>query len=151
MESDEIRAQLRDVERAAAAPYVDHPPSPRWLPVAFGAWVAAFVLCFLLDGPLFAAVVVALLLLELGFIRWVAKRHGALPDPTKGEPPAEIVRQYRNYLVGLAAIAVAVVLLAWLVDLVLTAVVAFVLVTGAYAVYERTYDRAAAQVRARLS
>ena len=35
--------QLAEAERAAAAPYVDYPPTPAWYAPAVGAWSAAVV------------------------------------------------------------------------------------------------------------
>jgi hypothetical protein len=38
------QALLAEAERAAAAPYVDYPPSPRWFAPAAGLWAAGLVL-----------------------------------------------------------------------------------------------------------
>lgn len=142
---------LREADRAAAAPYVDYPPTPVWYPLAVGLWCAAFVLCWTLDGPAFAVVMVTLLAAQILFVRWASRRHGALPDPTKGEPPAEIARQYRLFFISAAAVAVLTLVLSWAAAPAVAAPVVFVLVTAGLWHYERTYAVAAAQVRDRLS
>lgn len=151
MEHDEARNVLREVDRAAVAPYVDHPPTPAWYPPAVGSWCAALVSCWILDGPAFAIAMVSLLIVQIVFVRWVSRRHGALPDPTRGNPPPEIARQYRLFFTGAALVAVLVLALAWTLGPVVAAPVTLVLVTAGLWRYEHTYAAAAAQVRARLS
>ncbi|MBB5837625.1 hypothetical protein [Kribbella italica] len=154
MESD-AQEQLRLIERAEAAPYVDYPKTPWWYPVVIGLWAAAMIGTFVWwreNAPLFTSVLVGLLLLEAAFITWMQRRHGAMPMPGRGRPPAEIGGIWRRYFAGLAVIAVAVGLVWWLVGVPAAAGTAFVLVTGGLVVYERAYAvAAAAKVKERLA
>lgn len=154
MESFEAREQLLLVERAAAAPYVQYPPSPWWYAPAIGAWTAAFIADFVWwrrNGVLFAASLGILLAAETLFVIWMRRRHGALPMPGHGRPPAEIAAVWRGYVLGVAAIAALVALAWWLGGVPVAAAVAFVLVTAGIALYERRYAIAAGKVRDRLA
>jgi len=154
MESIEAREQLLLVERAAAAPYVRYPPSPWWYAPVVGAWTAAFIGDFAWwreNGALFAASLGLLLSAEVVFLVWMRRRHGALPMPGHGKPPAEIAAVWRGYVAGVAAIVVLVALAWWFGGVPLAAAGAFVLVTAGVALYERRYAVAAAKVRDRLA
>ncbi|GIF69560.1 hypothetical protein Ais01nite_75950 [Asanoa ishikariensis] len=154
MEIAEAREQLRAVERASAAPYVQYPPSPWWYAPAVGAWVAGIVATFVwwrVNAALFLAALGVLIALELVFVFWARRRHGALPFPGRGRPPSEIAAVWRRYLIGALAIVSSVALTWWLTGPLVAAGVAFVLVTGGIAAYERRYARAATEVRSRLS
>ncbi|MEV6281978.1 hypothetical protein [Kribbella sp. NPDC051770] len=153
MESD-AREQLRNLERAEAAPYVEYPVTPWWYAPAIGLWVAAMIATFTWwreNAALFAGSLAALIVLELVFVTWMQRRHGALPMPGRGKPPAEIGALWGKYFAGLAAVVVAVGLVWWLVGVPAAAVVAFVLVTSGLVVYERRYAVAAARVKERLA
>lgn len=151
MESEQdLAAQLRAAERAAAAPYVVFPPTPRWYPPAVGTW-AATLLALFAWGPgtaTFAVGLVALLAVELGFLRWYARRHGAMPSLR--QPPAEFRPAFRRYAVGVAVV-VALVALAWvLVGEWAAVATTWVAVTAGLAGYERLYAEAARRTRERL-
>lgn len=92
----------------------------------------------------------ALIAVELLFVVWLRRHHGALPMPGMGKPPAEIARVWRGYLAALPVVALLVGLAWWLVNLPAAAGTAFVLVTVGLSVYERRYAVAAARARARL-
>ncbi|TWD78986.1 hypothetical protein FB561_0034 [Kribbella amoyensis] len=152
MEND-AREQLRILERAEAAPYISYPPTPRWYAPAIGAWAAAFIGAFTWwreNTPLFAASLAGLILLELVFVTWMQRRHGALPMPGRGRPPAEIGRVWSRYFVGLLVVCALVGLAWWRIGVAAGAATAFVTVTAGLAYYEYCYAQAAAEVRKRL-
>ncbi|WP_460491308.1 hypothetical protein [Dactylosporangium cerinum] len=103
------------------------------------------------DAVLFLGTLAALIALELVFLTWMRRRHGALPMPGRGTPPHEITAAWRGYAVALPVVALAVALTWWLAGVPIAAGVAFVLVTAGLAVYERRYAAAAAKVRSRLA
>jgi len=153
MESISQAEQLRVAERGEAAPYVSFPPTPRWVFPAAGAWAAALVGAFALwraNAALFAGALVLLVALEVLFIAWQKRRHGALPVPGYGRPPAEIASVWRGYVAGLVVVIGAVAVAWWLGGIAAGAAVAFVTVTAGLALYERRYAGAAARVRQRL-
>jgi hypothetical protein len=153
MESIPPHEQLRVIAQGEAAPYISYPPTPWWYSPAVGAWAAAFVGAFAwwrANSPLFIGALVVLIALEGLFIGWLRRRHGALPWPGYGRPPAEIAAVWRGYAVGLAVVAAAVAVSWWLGGVPAGAVVAFVTVTTGLALYERRYAQAAARVRDRL-
>jgi hypothetical protein len=154
VESTYARTRLAVAERAAAAPYVDYPPTPWWYAPVIGAWTAAVLGTFVWwreNAGLFIAALLVLIALELLFVSWMKRRHGALPVPGRGRPPAEIAAVWRGYMLGVAAIAL-LVALAWVLGGTLIAAgSAFVLVTAGLIGYERRYAVAAAQVRSRLT
>ncbi|SNT44216.1 hypothetical protein SAMN05421812_10687 [Asanoa hainanensis] len=150
----DAREQLRIVESASAAPYVEYPPTPWWYAPAVGGWTAGVVGTFewwRVNAGLFLGALAALLVVELVFVSWLRRRHGALPFPGRGRPPSEIAAVWRHYLVGLLVVAALVALTWWLTGPAVAAGVAFVLVTLGLAAYERVYARAATEVRSRLS
>jgi hypothetical protein len=154
MESDGLREQLQAVERGEAAPYIRYPPTPWWYAPACGAWVAALIGAFAwwrVNAAAFASSLAVVLAAEAVFVLWLRRRHGALPLPGRGKPPAEIAAVWRGYLPALPVIAVIVALTWWLGDVPAAAGTAFVLVAAGLAVYERRYARAAARVRSRLA
>lgn len=157
--SDEYRArlavELHEAERAAAAPYVSYPPTPWWYSPVIGAWFAA-MLAVLAQWSRGSSFVVGLALiglsgLEVGFIRWMMKRHGAMPWPGKGTPPPEIKRLWNRYFLGGLAVVALVAAVWWQFGVWFAAGAAFVLVTGGLYWYERAYLVAAAEVRTRLA
>jgi hypothetical protein len=153
MESSPLPEQLRAVERGEAAPYVRFPPTPWWYAPVVGAWAAALVGTFSwwrVNAALFVAWLLLLIVLEGLFIGWLKRRHGALPMPGYGRPPAEIASVWRGYAAGLVAAIAAIAVAWWLGRVAVGAVVAFVTVTAGLAVYERRYAVAAARVRERL-
>src|SRR4051812_11939247 len=113
MESDahgeSIRAQLDEIDRGELAPWVNLPPTPRWWPLAFGLWAAAFALVVgLLDGAGQAFAQLALVLVLFGMIPWDRRRRGTYPT---GRPPRAFRRAVVRMFLGAAAVAGA----AWLV------------------------------------
>ncbi|MET7747573.1 hypothetical protein [Micromonospora sp. NPDC005367] len=153
MESFAPEEQLRAAERGAAAPYVSYPPTPWWYAPSVGAWAAAMIGTFSWwreNAGMFVGSLAALIAVELLFVVWMRRRHGALPMPGTGKPPAEIAGVWRGYLSALPVVALLVGLVWWLVGVGAAAGTAFVLVTVGLAAYERRYAMAAARVRARL-
>jgi hypothetical protein len=152
MESD-AREQLRIVERAEAAPYVNYPKTPWWYSPMIGLWAAGMVGAFVWwrsNAVLFIASLVLLIALEGVFLVWMQRRHGALPMPGRGKPPREIGRVWRGYFQALPVVALLIWLAWWLVGLGAGAATAFVVITVGLAYYERRYTVAAAKVRERL-
>jgi hypothetical protein len=153
MESFSPSEQLRIIEQGEAAPYVHYPSTPWWYAPAIGAWAAALVLAFSWwrgHAALFAGSLVLLVAIEGVFVVWQKRRHGALPVPGRGRPPAEIASMWRGYVAGMALVIAAVAVTCWLAGIAAGAVVAFVTVTAGIALYEWRYAGAAARVRARL-
>lgn len=154
MESDEAKDLLRVAERAEAAPYIDYPPTPWWYFPTIGAWAAAMIATFTWwreNAALFVGSIAVLIVLEIVFLRWMTRRHGALPMPGKGSPPAEIQPVWRGYFISLPVVAAVVALSWWLGGVLVAASAAFIVVTAGLVFYEQRYDRAAAATRARLA
>jgi hypothetical protein len=153
MESDRLDPSeaRRIAERAEAAPYVDYPPPPWWYCPTVGAFVA--VLAYLAtrwldDGSSMSPEIFPLLALELVFVRWLARRQGAMP--TFRRPPPEFRPVRLRYAGGLAVILALVAVAGALAGAIAAAAVAFVTVTPALALYERTFAAAARRTRERL-
>jgi hypothetical protein len=145
---------VRAMQRAEAAPYVRMPPSPWWVPLVFGAWAAAYVGAFVFWRQNQAAFIVAMLLLVGGvcaLLGWLTRRFGALPLPGRGTPPAEIRREYRRYGVGVVVVVGLVAGAWWWAGAPAAAGSAFASVTAGLALYQASYERAAASVRERLA
>lgn len=154
-EQQDARAQLRDLERAEAAPYIDYPPTPWWSYVATGLWAAAYVatLGWWRDGGspiVVAAVMIALSALVGAYLGWYKGYHGA-PPAVLGRKPREIRIAYLQYSVGIAALVGVVVLAWWLAGTIVATVVAGVGTVIGYRLYEIAYARAAGATRARLA
>ncbi|WP_410785296.1 hypothetical protein [Kribbella sp. C-35] len=153
MESD-AEEQLRIIERAEAAPYVSYPATPWWYPPVVGLWAAALVGAFGWwrdNSALFFTALAVLIGLEVAFITWMQRRHGAMPFPGRGRPPREIGRLWKWYFVAVGVFVVIVAVVWWLVGVPAAAPTAFVLVTVGLWYYERRYAVIAAQVRERLA
>ena len=153
MESTPPSEQLRAIEQGEAAPYIYFPPTPWWYFPAVGGWAAAFVGTFSwwrVNGVLFVSSLALLIVLELLFIGWLKRRHGALPLPGYGRPPAEIASVWRGYAAGMAVVIAVVAAAWWLGGVAVGAGVTFLTVTAGLALYEWRYARAAARVRERL-
>ncbi|HEY1132981.1 MAG TPA: hypothetical protein VGE77_00255 [Nocardioides sp.] len=160
MESDEIRAQLHDLERAEASPYVDQRPSPWWFAPSFALWFGAMAsvqdftwpagVSSMWQALITLAVIIPLAMLLGAYVGWHQQYHGAYPKLVGPKPP-EIRRVYRLYFVMFAVATAAIIGLAlvvpWWVTGPVTAVVAYICLVG----YERVYERAAAAVRERLA
>lgn len=152
MESTDPRELARTLERAEAAPYLDYPELPGWYPVAFAAWFAAMAAVVGYVGNLWViAAVFGLIVVEVLFVRWFVRAHGAMPWPGKGNPPAEIARLYRAYYVAAAGVVVAVGLTWWLVGHWPAVAATFVLASLGFWLYDVRYEVAAARVRERLA
>jgi hypothetical protein len=154
MESDRLdpRQARRIAERAEAAPYVNYPPTPQWYPPVVGLWSAALalVLTLGLTGDRGTQPWVLLLVaLELLFLRWLTRRHGAMPSFR--HPPAEFRGVLGRYVAGVVVVVMAVVVTATFGGAVPAAVVTFLVVTPAVALHERSFAAAADRVRARLA
>ena len=152
MESDQDPRQLlAEAERASAAPYIDYPPTPGWYAPVVGAWAAAMVLTIggMSDHKLVAVpILVVLIALEGAFFAWY--RRYRKTNPTLTDAPPEIAVALRRYAVGVVVVVIACVLAFVLGGAVVSAVVAFVTVTGGLILYERQYAAAAAVTRERL-
>jgi hypothetical protein len=154
LESDRPEEQLAAAERGAAAPYVDFPPTPWWYAPAVGAWTAALIGTFTWwreNAVLFTGALAALIVVELLFVFWMRRRHGAFPAPGRRTAPTEIAAVWRGFLVAAPVIALLVGLTWWLAGIPAAAGAAFVLVTIGLTYYERRYAAAAARVRDRLT
>lgn len=153
MESEEARELQRTLERAEAAPYLDYPQLPWWYPAAFGAWFAAMAALLLgyLSDPFGLLALVALIGVEIWFFRWFERKHGAMPWPGKGNPPAEIARIHRAYYIGCFAVLFAVALTWWLLGHWPAVAATFILATGGFWLYDVRFEAVAERVRERLA
>ena len=153
MEIDREAAQhlLADAERAAAAPYVDYPPTPRWYPVAAGLWAAGLTLTVTAawGRPLiFVPAIAVLLVVEALFLVWYRRYRRTMPDLRAA--PVELRSEFRRFAVGVVGVVAAVVIAEWLAGPWMAAVTTFVAVAAGVLLYERRYATAAAATRARL-
>ena len=153
MEIDRVAAQhlLAEAERAASAPYVDYPPTPKWYPPAAGLWAAGFTLTVTAAWRrpvIFVPAIVALLALEALFLVWYRRYRRTMPDLRAA--PVEFRSEFRRYAVGLVGVVAAVVVAAWLTGPWAAAATTFVLVTVGVLLYERRYAAAATATHARL-
>lgn len=142
---------LAEAERAAAAPYVDYPPTPWWFFPGAGLWVGAMVLAIanMPERPALSVVaVLVLVMVEIGFFTWYRKRRGT--SPTLRDAPVEVSRAMRRYWIGLSVVIIIGVLVAWLASVVAAAAVLAIAVTIGLVLYERDYGRQAAATRQRL-
>jgi hypothetical protein len=97
----------------------------------------------------FVPLFVVLIGLEVAFFTWYRRYRGT--SPTLRNAPPEIAREMRLYFVGVAVVLVAVVVSALVLSAIVAAAAAFVLVTAGLLVYERRYEAAVREIRARLS
>lgn len=149
METDrDAQELLREADRAEVAPWVDFPPTPAWYPPAVGAWGAAAVLALgALDGVWRGVAVIALALVEVGFIRWYRSYRGTMPTGAvpREMRPAALVFTAAVLVMVVGAGALVLTGHAWV-----AAALVLVVGTGVVWWYERAYAAGAARVRARL-
>jgi hypothetical protein len=145
-------ADLRELERAAALPYTEYPPTPVWYPAAVGAWSALLLasVLYLRGEPLFVVAVIVLVAVEVGFIAWYRRLRGSMPSLLFTGAPPEFRRAFRGYFVGLVVVAAVVATASFLLPHPVAVALCFVGVTAGLTAYERTYRAAALATRARL-
>jgi hypothetical protein len=145
----DVAESLRRADRAAAAPYIDYPPTPAWYPPATGLWAAVFCLAMSIpsNSSLRAVAMLGLVAVEIIFLAWYRRYRGTWP---RGRAPGEIRTVLAWFLVGAAVVIGIVGATLWLAPAWVAAVVAFVIVTLAVLWYERAYEDAAARARMRL-
>jgi hypothetical protein len=148
METDEARESLRQAERAAAAPWIDYPPTPAWYLPAAGVFAAAMVVVNgALEGGTRAAGQAALVVVLLGYVTWYRRYRGLWP--AGGAP-----RELRPAMWAFVAGALVVVLGAWAltayVSVWVSAPATALVAAGLLWWYERAYADAARRARERL-
>lgn len=151
METDDheaLAAQLREIERGQAAPWVTSPPMAWWWPLGFGVWTSTFTLAVgLLDGLVQSLVTLVHLGVALLAVWWMRRVRGTYPS---GRAPRELNGAFALLLAGTAV----VVLVVWgthaLVGTWVAAGVGLLLAWALVAAYERAYARGSARVRERL-
>lgn len=153
MESDHLDAAAahRIMERAEAAPYVEQPATPGWYPPLVGLWaagLAAVVTIGLATDRSTTPWILALVALELLFLRWLTRRQGAMPGFRRA--PAEFRPVLVRYLAGVAIVVAATGVAGAVAGPGAAAAVAFVAVTAGVALHERSFAAAAARTRERL-
>ena len=150
----ETNESLRDLNRAAARPFIEYPPTPWWYPVLMGGYFAAITsaMYFGAAGNLAAelGLFIGAILSMFFFFRWYRTRWGTWPRMS--EAPPEIRRAYTVCFIA-SGIALALgVIVALLTSATLTVATVFVLFAGLFWAYERkVYPAACAAVRARLA
>lgn len=147
--------ELHDVERAAAAPFVEYPDLPWWWAVVAGAWFTAILTPTVLDWPgnVFARLALLTVLIAIlgATVRWYVAQRGVMPSNDPRVAPTEIGRVMWAYYVGVAVVLV-VLLALWIwAPPAVTLAAVFVLSSGGLTFYERRYRTAAARTRARLA
>ena len=151
MESDDIRDALRAADRAEAAPWTDYPPTPWWYPVGFGLWAAALTIAFTIldDTPAKVPAVLALIAVEIGFLRWYVRyRQGVMPT---GPAPHEFRGPIALFVAGAALVVLGIAGLAAWIGPWVAAAFALVAATSLVSWYERAYGDAARRARDRLT
>lgn len=150
MENDELGELQRVAERAEAAPWVEHQPTPTWVPPAVGGWAAllTFVLSEPAKGWLLVLCVTALIAAEGALIGWYRHSRGTMPT---GRPPVEMRPAAAGLVVGVLVLVGVVVPIAHLTPTWVPVSIAFVLTASLSRWYEQAYLRAAAATRARLA
>jgi len=155
MESNEIREQLLEAERAAAAPYVIYPKDPWWYPVLVGFIGPLLVLVFTQTIGAFAGKTtwgalpsLAITLIALYIVFDQRRRRGTMP---RGKAPRELRGVYRWYFTGAVVVAISIGALALLAPIYVSLPASFLLAFGGIMWFGAAYERAAARVRARLA
>ena len=97
---------------------------------------------------LFLPLLVGLIGAEYAFVTWYRRYRGT--TPTLKNAPPEIAREMLRYFVGVVVVVAAVVAAAILTTAIVAAGLAFLLVTAGMLVYERRYESAVREIRARL-
>jgi hypothetical protein len=151
MESDQL---LRDLDRAAARPFIEYPKTPRWYPAFVGGYFTAIVAALVLEAhhhPVAMAFVLGAAVVTLGvFVRWYCSRWGTWPQMSAA--PIEIRRAYLQGASAIIAAAIVTGLVSLLGSAFATLLVAFVSFTAVLWWYERrAYPAACRLVRARLT
>lgn len=150
----ESKDSLRELNLAAARPFIEYPPTPWWYPVLMGGYFAAIAIALFLgaDGHgLVAFGVFAAAIITLGlFFRWYRARWGTWPQMS--EAPPEIRRAYRIAFAGAAVALLLSVVVGLLSPPVVTVALTFlVFATSVWAYERRVYPAACAAVRERLA
>ena len=154
MESNEIQEQLREAERAAAAPYIANPKSP-WLHTLLLSLTGPALVLVITQtwGGLsertsasFPSLVVALIAMFI--ILDQRKRRGVTP---MGQAPREIRRVFNWYVLGMVVIIGGVFALGLTTSLWISIPVSFVACLGGLLWTGIAYERAAERVQARLA
>ncbi|WP_161895633.1 hypothetical protein [Gordonia spumicola] len=145
------RDTLRAAERAAAAPFVDYPPTPVWYPPALGGWFAILsAIMVYRPGPAVSVPLLVVLIALVGaFMAWHSRVRGTLPTLTGA--PKELHRPMYGYAAGVVVIVAVVVPVGLFAPPIAAVIATFVLVTIGIAAYERAYFRAAQAVKERLA
>jgi len=159
MENDNAETQLRELERAEAAPYLEYRVSKWWAPgfaLWFGFLVAALDYVWATrgeGGPARSIVVVGIMIIlavTLGMgIRWYQHYNGTWPAFFGNKPP-EITRAYARYSIGVAILVPVIIAVAYFAPWWASGLVTFGLVFVQLHRYSRFYDAAAAAAKARL-
>lgn len=155
MESNEIRDELREAERAAAAPFVEVPRYQWWHTALLSlvgplfALVTSQVLRALDGGGTLAFIPgFAITLITLFVVLDQRRRSGATP---KGKAPAELRIVFRWYYIGAAIVLVSVAILALTTSPWASLPVSYAVCLGGLLWFGTAYQRAAARVQARLA
>lgn len=153
MESDNPRELARTLARAEAAPYLDYPELPRWTSLVFALWFAAVVAVLASADELWGKLaLIPLVGVELWFIRWYSRRHGAMPWPSsKGNPPEEIARLHRGYYAAMILTVLIVAATWWFAGRWYAVGATFVLTAAVFWCYDLIFGRTAERVRERLA
>lgn len=155
MESNEIQDQLREAERAAAAPHITNTKAPWWHTLLLSLTGPALVLLmtqtqgiFSERTPLGSLPSVVIALIALFVILDQRKRRGVTAT---GKAPLEIRRVLNWYLLGAVVLIVGIFALAFTTSLWVSIPVSFVACLGGLVWVGIAHERAAERVRTRLA
>lgn len=155
MESNEIREQLREAERAAAAPYVVYPKDPWWVVLLLSLVLP--LMCVALAqtqdgaggaGPWLFVPSVAISGIVITVASVQRRRRGTFPA---GKAPRELRRVYLGYSIGALVLGLTAVVLGFRAPLSVSLPIAFALNAGGLLWFGVAHDRAATRIRARLA
>ena len=142
--------QLRQVERAQTAPWVDYPPTPNWYYPAVGLWLGAMCVAAVkvFSDNRWIAVVAVLLVLEVTLINWMKRGRPAMPNLRT--VPGEFERLVKWFvLIAILIVAATLALVIAGLEVAGFSLGAAATAIGLY-VYEKKFEAAADQARLRL-
>ncbi len=148
----ELERELREAERAEAAPWTDYPPTPAWFPPLTGVWAALLVLAATTRDthPVPAIIgLIVLIVVEMAFISGYRRYRGVMPSFKN--LPAEFKPAVTQYVFAVIGVFGSTWLAFELGGTPGAMVASFLSVTALLWWYERTYTAAADAARKRLA
>lgn len=149
MESDEVRRQIREIERGEAASWLHFAGHEWWQPLGLGAWAGVFVLSMgLLDGGTRSLALLALIAAPLLYGEWDRRRRAVYPQ---SRMPREMWRSTAALLILSPGVAILAATAYFAAGVGVAAATAAVATTVLVELYGRVYVADAERVRRRLA